>query len=502
MPSETAIANTAALAGSLLVSSATLAAQASPVPWLGAAFAVLTILKDMILAARANKNALKQLQDRCTAFLHVIQLKGMEAPLEEQKQLALDAERTVTQIVGHMSPWCSMSPVKLFVKQDELASEIQDCHTAINDCMTKLQINAALETRGWQVLLQSNMERDKIEMMQYLSDIKNTQSIILLALEEQRTDINTIMHVMQQNLSVANHENNRGLETNLYHLQKSSKTLLPNMNFKRGEVHRVGQDPIGGTHTMDIWEGIYLNQETVTLKVIRSIHASPKSLARLKREVEIWKRVWEVDRGHHILPLYGFCQNDTPFPYIVSPYMPNGTADKYVNDHPSVDHRALIKHICEGVNVLHNMVPPIVHGDIRGVNIVINESGDPLLADFGFSRIVQDLTGVAITESCGMLDSYRWAARELLVGGNLTLKADVYAFGMTVLELMSHREPWSQVRFPFHVVAKVSDGERPLRPSDKETVSRGLDDRLWELLESCWEEFENRPTMSEVLRKL
>lgn len=148
------------------------------------------------------------------------------------------------------------------------------------------------------------------------------------------------------------------------------------------------------------------------------------------------------------------------------------------------------------------MVPPIVHGDIRGVNIVINESGDPLLADFGFSRIVQDLTGVAITESCGMLDSYRWAARELLVGGNLTLKADVYAFGMTVLELMSHREPWSQVRFPFHVVAKVSDGERPLRPSDKETVSRGLDDRLWELLESCWEEFENRPTMSEVLRKL
>lgn len=502
MPSQTEVADAAGVAGSILISSATLAAQASPVPWLGAAFTVLTVFKDMILKAKANKSALKQLQDRCSAFLHVVQLKGTGAPVEEQKQLALHAERTVLQIVEHMRPWCFMSPFKLFVKQDELASEIQDCHTAINDCMTKLQITAALETQGWQVLLQSNMERDRIEMMGYLSDIQNTQSITLSALAEQRKDITAIMHLMQQNLSLAHYGNNRGLETNLYHLQKSSKTLLPNMNFKRGEVRRVGPDPIGGTHTMDIWEGIYLNQETVTLKVIRSVHASPKSLARLRREVEIWKRVWEVDQGHHILPLYGFCQNDTPFPYVVSPYIRNGTVDKYVIDHPSVDHRALIKHIGEGVNVLHNMIPPIVHGEIRGANIVIDENGNPLLADFGFSRIVQDLTGVAISESCGMLDSYRWAARELLVGGKLTLKADVYAFGMTVLELMSHREPWSQVRFPFHVVSKVSNGERPPRPSDKETVSRGLDDRLWELLQGCWEEFESRPTMSEVLAKL
>ncbi|KAI6047337.1 kinase-like domain-containing protein [Pisolithus marmoratus] len=503
MPSQTAIANTAVVASSFLIGAAALAAQASPVPWLSAAFALLTVFKDMILKAKSNKNALRQLQNRCTAFLHVVQLKGMDAPLEEQKQLALDAERSLLWLHRLLAtPWCCMSPVKLFVKQDELASEIQDCHTAINDCMTRLQIHAALETQSWQELLQSNMERDRTEMMEYLSDIRNSQLIILSALEEQHTGINTIMQLMQQNLSLTNRENNRGLETNLYHLQKSSKTLLPNMNFKRGEVRRVGQDPIGGTHTTDIWEGIYLNQETVTLKVIRSVHASPKSLARLKREVEIWKRVWEVDQGRHILPLYGFCQNDTPFPYVVSPYMRNGTANKYVIDHPSVDHRALIKGIGNGVNVLHNMVPAVVHGDIRCANIVIDENGNPLLADFGFSRIIQDFTGVAVSASYGMLDSYRWAARELLVGGNLTLKADIYAFGMTVLELMSHREPWSHVRFPFHVVSKVSDGERPPRPSDKETVSRGLNDQLWELLESCWEEFENRPTMSEILGKL
>lgn len=105
MPSQTAVADAAGVAGSILISSATLAAQASPVPWLGAAFTVLTVFKDMILKAKANKSALKQLQDRCSAFLHVVQLKGTGAPVEEQKQLALHAERFSLRLRRSLVTW-------------------------------------------------------------------------------------------------------------------------------------------------------------------------------------------------------------------------------------------------------------------------------------------------------------------------------------------------------------------------------------------------------------
>ncbi|KAG1715946.1 hypothetical protein ID866_1235 [Astraeus odoratus] len=502
MPVQTTIAKTATFASAITLSSFTLAAQASPVPWLGAAFAVLNVLKDMVVKAKANKNALHQVLDRSNAFLCVIQAHGASAPPEEQKELAQDAEQTIRAIVERMKPWCSMPGIKLFLKQDELADEILDCNTEIDDCVTRLQITAALETQAWQAALSSNLARDRLEMMEYLSNIKNTQDILLNSQQQTLAEIQKIMNMMQQSLPVTNSENQRGLEANLYHLQKSSHTMLVNMNLRRGEVKRVGQYPVGGTHTMDIWEGLYLNEEKVAIKIIRAVHASPRSLQRFTREVEIWRRVWEVDQGRHILPLYGFCQTDGPFPYVVTPWMPNGTVDKYVQNYPDVDHYALIKHICEGVNLLHSMVPPIVHGDIRGANIMIDGSGNPLLADFGFSRIVEDITGVAITQSSGIMDFQRWAARELCLGGKLTPKADVYSVGMTILELMSHQKPWPHIKFPHQVVLKVAEGDRPPRPTDDAVVKRGLDDRLWRLLERCWDEPANRPSMTELLSML
>jgi len=490
-------------AAAFLLGSAQVTAQFAPVPWLAPAIGLVNTLITMIGQARANKYALQQLQDRCISFLVVVQQKGDSAPPPEQQRLTAGVQSTLHGIITRLEKWCSKGSFELFIKQGDLAAAIQDCHMEINDSLTKLQLTAALDTAVWQSDFTANNERDQAEILHYLSDIKNTTSILAMTQHQQSTDIKAIMALMQQNLSVTPDRDTQGLGTNLYRIQKSTGKLLANMHLQRGEVRRLGQYPVSGTGSMDVWEGIYLNEEKVAIKILRAVHSTPRSLQRFRREVDIWNRVWESDQGAHILPLYGFCQNDGPFPYVVSPWHPNGTADKYVAQFPDVDHLALIRAISAGVHVLHTMDPPIVHGDLKGANIIIDAVGNPLLADFGFSRVVEDITGVPFTQSAGVSNSQRWLAPELCFDkGRLTMGADVYAFGMTMLELMTHAMPWATVRHTTQVIIKVASGEKPPRPRDEATIARGLDDHLWQVMQRCWDEAEIRPTVTEIMQLL
>lgn len=77
--------------------------------------------------------------------------------------------------------------------------------------------------------------------------------------------------------------------------------------------------------------------------------------------------------------------------YMVSPWMEYGDAITYVTKYPYVNRKRIIRRIAEGLRLLHTYEPPIAHGDIKGANIMINDKGDPLLADFGLSKVCSSL---------------------------------------------------------------------------------------------------------------
>jgi len=85
-------------------------------------------------------------------------------------------------------------------------------------------------------------------------------------------------------------------------------------------------------------------------------------------------------------------------------------------------------------------------------------------------------------------------------GGRPTQESDCYALGMVILEVLSGKVPFTQLK-DFIVMRKVIEGERPGRPEGAEG-SRFTDD-LWQMLNRCWEtQPENRPSIQAVLEFL
>ena len=68
---------------------------------------------------------------------------------------------------------------------------------------------------------------------------------------------------------------------------------------------------------------------------------------------------------------------------------------------------------------------------------------------------------------------------------------------------MTGSEPFANIKRQPEVLMRMLRGERPVRPTDPEVVARGLDDKMWGILERCWAHApEDRPTIEEVLAEL
>ncbi|KAH7903279.1 hypothetical protein BJ138DRAFT_1120539, partial [Hygrophoropsis aurantiaca] len=268
------------IGGKVLRSSATILANVSPAPWAAPVAAALVTIIDMLAQAKANTNAIRQLQDRCYKLVLVFQDNCNDASDIERCKGANAVTSTLEHVKQRMTRWASMSKVEQFLRQDDISSDIRQCHQDITDCLTNFQIISHHEIQTWQEEFEAMHKDDKKEIVQYLSDIKNQTTLTIALQREDSAKIDLLMEMMQKFLlpSTQVHDPSHGLESNLYHVQKSSQSLLPNLNLERGEVRRLGQYPVGGNGVMDIWEGMYLNEEKVAIKILRAVHCNPRSL--------------------------------------------------------------------------------------------------------------------------------------------------------------------------------------------------------------------------------
>lgn len=123
----------------------------------------------------------------------------------------------------------------------------------------------------------------------------------------------------------------------------------------------------------------------------------------------------------------------------------------------------------------------IIHGKLKGSNVLILEpEGHAQISDIGISNIpyvLYNLTG------SGDVEYARWLAPELMDPdcSDETIRSDVYAFGMTALELLTGRPPFPHRR---HAAQAIRDVVTRLRPPKECCVE--VDGNYLKLLEACW----------------
>lgn len=144
----------------------------------------------------------------------------------------------------------------------------------------------------------------------------------------------------------------------------------------------------------------------------------------------------------------------------------------------------------------------------------MNDERQAVLADFGLTKI--DDTIFQTIDSTVQSGNPRWTAPELSLAslpddlrdsfgvpgiswGVPTTKSDIWSFGMTCLEIMTEKLPFSHLGLDGGAIFEVYKGKRPARPAENPVGS----DVLWTLAERCWKSDPNeRPSASDVLKHL
>ncbi|XP_039118911.1 proline-rich receptor-like protein kinase PERK1 [Dioscorea cayenensis subsp. rotundata] len=162
--------------------------------------------------------------------------------------------------------------------------------------------------------------------------------------------------------------------------------------------------------------------------------------AEFEAEVKIISRV----HHKHLVLLIGHCISEEQR-LLAYEFVPNNTLEFHLHgkDQPTMDWYTRLKidlGSAKGLAYLHeDCDPTIIHRDIKAANILLDSKFEAKVADFGLAKFAQDdKTHVSTNNVKG---TFGYLAPEYAKDGRLTKKADVYSFGVILLELITGRRP-------------------------------------------------------------
>lgn len=210
--------------------------------------------------------------------------------------------------------------------------------------------------------------------------------------------------------------------------------VLANATKNFSETNFIGEGGFG-----KVYKGRLETGQIVAIKQL--------NLDGLQGNQEFIVEVLMLSLFHHpnLVTLIGYC-TDGNQRVLVYEYMPMGSLEDHLFDlepgEPPLDWNTRMKiaiGAARGLQYLHCKAnPPVIYRDFKSANILLDNEFNPKLSDFGLAKLgpVGDNTHV----STRVMGTYGYCAPEYAMSGKLTLKSDIYSFGVVLLELITGRK--------------------------------------------------------------
>ncbi|KAK7006315.1 kinase-like protein [Favolaschia claudopus] len=460
---------------------------------LSTAFTIAQFIHSTVERIQTSKQQLRLLSASAATLLTTLNEEFSEARIlpERCAQPLADLEILLQDIHRFVDNEKEAGFMKILLLKDMRLSAIEIFNRRIGTLITRFQVSSLLNIQSILAESKEAQQKDTETLHAYLSSLEKNNTKLLQTLEINQRNTIAMMVSLQKQL---NRQNIDGAEqkfyahTLAYLTSRSGKSVkLEEWMIAAFEVDYDEEIGAGGFGT--VYRGTW-NRTEVAIKVLQNEAGIKPSISALRSEIDIWSTL----RHPNIIQFLGANTLDDR-PFVVMPFIPYNARD-FLRERPSFDPLHILRDISLGLECLH--LRKICHGDLKGLNVLVENSGRALLCDFGLTRLRADTTArTNAQDSLQIQGSRNWMAPELMNGSRARPPSDIYAFSMTLYELYTNEIPLFSVAYAdlFDLVARR--GGRPERPDPDE--GRTISDELWELTEKCWSaDPHTRPTATQL----